>query len=304
MTGKCDKQVSIYVKAAKDFSTEYHESSSAKKDGDDSNGECSATDSDSDDPSDDDDSDDDESDDDESDDDESDDDESAVDSGVSGPASAVEESDDEIIRRKRGNRRGKNKLLDFLRVAHTKLEQIKAYRNNIGADQYQQIRKKTKAALLAHDRSLKQVEADARNDELIAKFDSDQELLAKAKKTGVHRPPRVLGYYPIRPMGFKVSLTLLHLELDARGVSYDVSATVTKKRDLLKAHERKRYESEADAKLQELQQVSSDLNTLDRKLKFLQKYETEKDTSFGGQFDIDLNKFFKPLTNLPDDFGL
>jgi hypothetical protein len=236
MTRKSDKRVSIYVKAANDFSTEYHESSSAKKDGDDSNAECSATDSDSDDPSDDDsddgDSDDGDSNNDASDDDESDDDESVVDSDVSGPASTVEESDDEIKRQKWGNRRGKKKLLDFLRVAHTKLEQIEAYSNNIGADQYQQIRKKTKAALLAHDWSLKQVEVDARNDELIAKFDSDQELLAKAKKTGVHRPPRVLGYYPIRPMGFKVNLALLHLELDARGVSYDVSVTVTKKGDL------------------------------------------------------------------------
>ena len=147
---------------------------------------------------------------------------------------------------------------------------------------------------------MKEVEANAKVEAMMINLDLDKELLSKAKKTGVDRPPRVLGYYPLRPMGFIRNVTHLENELRERNVEFDSSWNVTQKCKLLKKHERKRFEAEVDAELQQQGLCDPTNNTLQKKLQQLEEHSSKTDSSFGGRFTVDIDRFFKKQSNLPD----
>ena len=198
----------------------------------------------------------------------------------------------EIKRRDRGNFQGKKKLLDFVRVAIQKHDSIGAYQNKIGDDEYNRIRRETQDNINDHDSSLKEVEADAKVESMMINLEVDKELLAKARKKGVDRPPRILGYYPFRPLGFVQNVLHLENELNKRMVEFSDDMNVTAKCKLLKEHEKQRFECEVDKELRTREIVNASNNTLHKKLQRLNKYAEETEISSGGCFTLDTDKFF------------
>ena len=129
----------------------------------------------------------------------------------------------------------------------------------------------------------------------------DKQLMARARKKGVDRPPRMLGYYPLRPMGFTRNLQHLENELRKRGVEFLDNWNVTKKCKMLKDHEKQRFENEVVAELQLHELVNSNDNTLSRKLERLKRRAEQTGLSYGGRFEIDTDRFFKKMNdNIPD----
>jgi hypothetical protein len=48
----------------------------------------------------------------------------------------------------------------------------------------------------------------------------------RQRKQGEDLPPRLLGYFPYKPMGLKADVTELERELEARNISFDRRLTV------------------------------------------------------------------------------
>ena len=156
---------------------------------------------------------------------------------------------------------------------------------------------------MLHDRdsSLKETEATAKVESMMVNLDVDKELLTKARKRGVDRPPRILGYFPFRPLGFTRNVSHLEDELNKRMVEFDSDWTVTRKCKLLKQDEKRRFETEVDNELQTKELVFTTDDTSNKKLEQLNKYAEENDISFGGHFTISTNKFFKTMSNIPEE---
>ena len=160
-----------------------------------------------------------------------------------------------------------------MRVAVDKHDSITAYQAKIGSGEYDRIRHATRDMLNDRDSSLEETEAT----------------------------PRILGYFPFRPLGFTCNVLHLEDELNKRMVEFDSDWTVTRKCKLLKQDEKGRFQTEVDNELQTKELVFTTDDTLNKKLEQLNKYAEENDISFGGRFTIDTNKFFKTMNNIPEE---
>ena len=87
-----------------------------------------------------------------------------------------------------GNFQGKQKLLDFVRVAMQKHNSIRAYRTKIGDIQYNCVWQETTDMLNDRDTLLKEIEADAKVESMMINLEVQKELLAKVRKKGVDCP--------------------------------------------------------------------------------------------------------------------
>jgi hypothetical protein len=100
-------------------------------------------------------------------------------------------------------------------------------------------------------------------------------------------------------MALKANVTQLETELEAREVSFDRKLGVTKKLNILKLSKQRRFEEVADADLRRRGcQCHPDLK-LPAKIQLI-KQDAKKEEHAGGEYDVDITKFFKLVSTNVD----
>jgi hypothetical protein len=107
------------------------------------------------------------------------------------------------------------------------------------------------------------------------------------------RPPRLLGYFLYSQLGLKANVTHLERELEARKVEFDRKLGVRKKLEVLKRSEQCRYEAAVDEDLRRRGYASHPDLKLPAKIKLIRQDAKEKDEHVGGEYNVDISKFFK-----------
>jgi hypothetical protein len=135
-----------------------------------------------------------------------------------------------------------------------------------------------------------------KNQKLIERIDEIQ-----AQNARQDLPPRLLGYFLYRPMGLRTNVTSLETELQEHEVMFDRKLGVTKNLDKLKASEQRHFEDEVDADLrrQGYQQSHPGLE-LPAKIQLIKQDAKEKEEHAGGEYDVDILKFFKLVSTNVD----
>jgi hypothetical protein len=80
----------------------------------------------------------------------------------------------------------------------------------------------------------------------MARIDKNKPPNYRQRKQGEDLPPRLLGYFPYKPMGLKANVTELEKELEAREIYFDRKLTVTRKVKILKEDEPRRLERQVE----------------------------------------------------------
>jgi hypothetical protein len=103
-------------------------------------------------------------------------------------------------------------------------------------------------------------------------------------------------------MGLKANVTQLETELDAREVSFDPKLGVTKKLEKLKGSEILRFEHTVDEDLRRSGYQSHPGLKLPAKIQLIKQdaKEKEKEEHAGGEYDVDISKFFKLVSTNVD----
>jgi hypothetical protein len=80
---------------------------------------------------------------------------------------------------------------------------------------------------------------------MMARIDAIKPPNARQRKQeGEDLPPRLLGYFPYKPMGLKPNKTKLEKELEEQEISFDRQLTVSRKLKFLKENEPRRCDEE------------------------------------------------------------
>jgi hypothetical protein len=205
-------------------------------------------------------------------------------------------SEDAPERRKRGNNRGKKKLLDLERVANEKGQQLAEIARELGAEAFNTRIKAIGTSLKSKADNLLERSSNVKVSTMMGTFNHpDKQPNARQRKRGEDMPPRLLGYFPYVPFGRTANIGELEKELNARNVTFEPTLKVTKKCDLLKKNEVQRFEEQIDAGLTLRGYVFVGLK-LAAKLQLLRQDITEKEESTNGEYDIDIAKYFKLLS--------
>ena len=101
-------------------------------------------------------------------------------------------------------------------------------------------------------------------------------------------------------MGLKVNVIQLETELDARKVSFDPKLGVTKKLEKLKCSEQLRFEHAVDEDLGRRGYQSRPGLKLPVKIQLIKQDAKEKEEHAGGEYDVDISKFFKLVSTNVD----
>ena len=115
------------------------------------------------------------------------------------------------------------------------------------------------------------------NRQKVEKMDVAQDLCkppnAQMRRVGEDIPPRLLGYFPFSEFRLNKAVPILEQELNRRGIKFHGYLNVTAKLDLLKAHEKNRYEQMVNQELGKRGMSCCDSVNLDlnKKLKLLQQ---------------------------------
>ena len=100
-------------------------------------------------------------------------------------------------------------------------------------------------------------------------------------------------------MGLKVNVTQLEKELEAREISFDRKLTVTRKVKILKEDEPQCLERQVEVKLRTRGYGLTGLK-LPAKIQLLKQDMEEKEEHAGGEYDIDMAKYFKLVSSTID----
>jgi hypothetical protein len=203
-------------------------------------------------------------------------------------------------RRKRGNNRGRKKLFDLERVVKEKEMQLAAVARSLGTDEYKKRCKRIDTCLKSKDENLREKSGKTKSLKLIERIDEIQAQNARQRQRGEDLPPRLLGYFPYRPMGLRANVTSLETELEEREVTFDRKLGVTKKLDKLKSSEQRRFEDEVDADLRRRGYQSHPGLKLPAKIQLIKQDAKEKEEHAGGEYDVDILKFFKLVSTNVD----
>jgi hypothetical protein len=112
------------------------------------------------------------------------------------------------------------------------------------------------------------------------------------RKQGEDLPPSLLGYFPYKPMGLKANMIGLEQELKAREISFNRKLTVTRKVKILKEDTPGRLERQVEVKLRTRGYKWTGLK-LPAKIQLLKQDMEAKEEQAGGEYDIDILKYFK-----------
>jgi hypothetical protein len=209
------------------------------------------------------------------------------------PANQPATTEDEPKRRKRGNYRGKKKLLDLEREANKKSNQLAAIATKLGTQAYNIRIQAIGTCLKSKADNLLERSSDTKVETMMATFDTkDKQANARQRKRGEDMPPRLLGYFPYVPVGRRINMSELDKELRTRNVAFELTLKVTKKCDLLKTDEARRQEKQVDSDLTTRGYQFQGLK-LPAKLQLLRQDITEKEESTNGEYDVDISRYFK-----------
>jgi hypothetical protein len=209
------------------------------------------------------------------------------------------DNDDGPQRRKRGNRSGKKKLFDLQRVVLKKEQELQAVARHLGPDAYLKRSKSIFKTLISKEENLREKTGKEKSQKMMARIDEIKPPNARQRKQGEDLPPRLLGYFPYRPMGLKANMTELEKELEAREISFDRRLTVTRKLKVLKENEPRRLECQVETELRTRGYQLTGLK-LPAKIQLLKQDMEEKEEHAGGEYDIDITKFFKLVSSSID----
>jgi hypothetical protein len=209
------------------------------------------------------------------------------------PANQPAVAEDEPKRRKRGNNRGRKKLLDLERVANNKGKELAAIACELGAEAYNARIKAIGTSLKSKSDNLLERSSNVKVRTMMNTFSKpDKQPNSRQRKRGEDMPPRLLGYFPYVPFGRTINMSELEKELTSRNVTFELTLKVTKKCDLLKKDEVRRYEEQVDTDLTSRAYAFEGLK-LPAKLQLLRQDIKEKEESTNGEYDIDITKYFK-----------
>jgi hypothetical protein len=117
------------------------------------------------------------------------------------------------------------------------------------------------------------------------------------RKQGDDLPPRLLGYFPYKPMGLKANEIKLEKELEAREISFDRRLTVTRKSKFLKDNEPSCLEGQVEVGLRTCGYKWTGLK-LPAKIQLLKQDMEEKEEHADDEYDINITKYFKLVSSI------
>jgi hypothetical protein len=218
------------------------------------------------------------------------------------PTGGVED-DDGPQRRKRGNRRGKKKLLDLHRVVLKKEKELLEVASHLGPEKFLKRSKSICESLTSKEENLRERTGKEKSKQLMARIDETIPPNYRQRKQGDDLPPRLLGYFPYTPIGLKANVTGLKKELEAREISFDRRLTVTRKAKILKENKPRRLERQVEDKLRTRGYEWTGLK-LPAKIQLLKQDMEDKEEHAGGEYDMDILKYFKLVSSSIDQINL
>jgi hypothetical protein len=160
-------------------------------------------------------------------------------------------------------------------------------------EEYMRRCKRIDTSLKSKDENLREKSGKAKNQKLMERIDENQVPNARQQKRGEDLPPRLLGYFPYGPLGLKANVNELETELEAREVAFDRTLGVKKKLEILKKAEQCRFEAVVDRDLLGRRYEYHPELKLPAKIQLIKQDAAEKEEHAGGEYDVDLLKFFK-----------
>jgi hypothetical protein len=212
------------------------------------------------------------------------------------PANQPAVAEDKPKRRKRGNYRGKKKLLDLEREMVKKSKQLAVIATNLGVQAYNTRMNAIATSLKSKAENLLERSIDLKVRMMMASFDMPgKQANARQRKRGEDMPPRLLGYFPYVPVGRTINIGELKKELRTRNVTFEPTFKITKKCELLKKDEFRRCEEAVKADLTSRGYEFQGLK-MTAKLQLVRQDIAEKEDSTNGEYEIDTAKSFKLLS--------
>jgi hypothetical protein len=214
---------------------------------------------------------------------------------------AVAKDKDEPKRRRRGNYRGRKKLLDLEHETNKKSNQLAAIATKLGAQAYDTRIKAIGTCLKSKADNLLERSSDTKVRTMMATFDKPgKQASARQRKRGKDMPPRLLGYFPYVPVGRTINMSELDKELRTRNVAFELTLKVTKKCDLLKQDKARRKEEQVYADLTARGYKFNGLK-LAAKLQLIRQDIMEKEETTNDEYEVDMTKYFKLLSSDVDE---
>jgi hypothetical protein len=201
--------------------------------------------------------------------------------------------------RQQGNRSGKKKLFDLQRMVMKKERELLAVAKHLGPENWLKRSKSIYESLTSKEENLREKTGKEKSNKLMARIDENKPPNYRQRKQGEDLPPRLLGYFPYKPMGLKANVTELEKELEAREISFDRKLTVTRKVKILKEDEPRRLERQVEVELRTRGYEWTGLK-LPAKIQLLKQDMEEKEEHAGGEYDIDVLKYFKLVSSSID----
>jgi hypothetical protein len=103
--------------------------------------------------------------------------------------------------------------------------------------------------LTSKEENLRERTGKDKSKQLMARIDEAKPPNYQQRRKGKELPPRLLGYFPYRPIELKANVTELEKELKAREISFDSRLNVTRKAKILKENKPRCLERQVKDKL-------------------------------------------------------
>jgi hypothetical protein len=168
---------------------------------------------------------------------------------------------------------------------------------HLGSEKFLKRSKSINDSLTSKEENLREKTGKEMSTKLIARINETKPPNYRQRKQGEDLPPRLLEYFPYKPMGLKANVTELERELEAREISFDRRLTVTQKAKLLKENEPRRLEAQVEVELQTCGYEWTGLKLL-AKIQLLKQDLEEKEEHAGSEYDINITKYFKLVSSV------
>ena len=198
---------------------------------------------------------------------------------------AQEEEDGGPKRRKCGNNRGKKKLFDLEQVVTEKEVLLAAVARTLGPNEYKTRCKRIDTSLKSKEENLREISGKEKSKKMMLEIDEKHAPNARQQKQGEDLPPCLLGYFLYQRMGLKVNVTQLG---------------VTKKLERLKGSKLLCFEHTVNEDLRRRGYQSHPGLKLPVKIQLIKQDTKEKEEHTGGEYNVDISKFFKLVSTNVD----
>jgi hypothetical protein len=171
--------------------------------------------------------------------------------------------------------------------------------SHLGLEEFLKRSKSIYKSLTSKEENLRERTGKEKSKQLMARIDETKPPSYRQRKQGEDLRLRLLGYFPYRPIELKANVTELEKELKAREVSFDPRLTVTRKAKILKENEPRRLERQVEDEPRTRGQEWTGLK-LPANIQLLKRDMEDKEEHAGGEYDIDILKYFKLVSSSID----